>query len=137
MQLAAVRDPNTGQTVQRAKWDPCDVPIGEVSYPTFMPQGQLRIPIGNVRLAAGGWSWYPRQCRSGRCGSGNDQPLTRSRGQVVDHVGLSYPNLDAVIAHLKETGVPILQGPYKFGNTRAIMIEDLDGLGLELIEMAR
>jgi hypothetical protein len=137
MQLPSVRDPSTGQMVQRTKWDPCDVPLGDVSYPTFMPQGQLRLPIGNVRFANGGWSWYTRQCRSGRCGNGNDQPLARSGGQVVDHVGLSYPNLDAVMAHLKETGVSILQGPYRFGDTRAIMIEDLDGLGLELIEMAR
>jgi hypothetical protein len=28
-----------------------------------------------------------------------------------------------------------VRGPYKFGETRAIMIEDPDGLGLELIEM--
>jgi hypothetical protein len=39
-----------------------------------------------------------------------------------------------VIAHLKARKVPILEGPYKLGDTRAIMIEDLDGLALELIE---
>jgi hypothetical protein len=38
------------------------------------------------------------------------------------------------MARLKVTNVP-MQGPYKFGDTRAIMIEDPDGLGLELIEM--
>ena len=47
----------------------------------------------------------------------------------------AYTNLVAVMAHLKATNVPIVKGPYAFGNTRAIMIEDLDGLGLELIEM--
>ena len=41
------------------------------------------------------------------------------------------------MAHLKATGVPIVRGPYKFGDTRAILIEDLDGLGLELIEMGQ
>jgi hypothetical protein len=38
------------------------------------------------------------------------------------------------MAHLKATGVPIVEGPYAFGDTRAILIEDLDGLALELIE---
>ena len=135
MQLAPARDPKTGQMVTRERWDPCDVPVGEVSYPSFIRSGQLRIPIGNVRFANGGWSWYTRQCRFGRCGAGNDQPLSKSKGQVVDHIGLAYPNLDAVIAHLKATGVPILSGPYKLADTRAVMIEDLDGLSLELVEV--
>ncbi|HYL35580.1 MAG TPA: MBL fold metallo-hydrolase [Bryobacteraceae bacterium] len=137
MQLPPSRDSKTGEMVARERWDPCDVPIGEVGYPSFMPQGQLRIPIGTVRFANGGWAWYTRQCRDGRCGPGHDQPLTPSRGQVVDHVALAYPDLDAVIAHLKATGVPILKGPYAFGSARAIMIQDLDGLSLELIEMAQ
>ena len=92
------------------RWDPCDVPTGEVTYPTYMEQGQLRIPAGNARIANASWLWYPRQCRDGRCGPGNDQPLARSRGQVVDHVGLTYPDLDAVIAHLEARAVPILEG---------------------------
>jgi catechol-2,3-dioxygenase len=49
-------------------------------------------------------------------------------------VALTFPDLDAVIAHLKATGVPIVSGPYPFGDSRAILIEDLDGLALELIE---
>ena len=134
MQLPPVRDPKSGQMSAPERWEPCDVPIGEVGYPSFMPQGQLRIPIGTVRFANGGWAWYTRQCRDGRCGPGNDRPLAPSRGQVVDHVALAYPDLEAVIAHLKSTGVPILEGPYSFGNTRAVMIQDLDGLALELIE---
>jgi len=135
MQLSPTRDPQTGQQVTREKWEPCDVPIGEVGYPSFMPQGQLRIPIGNVRFGNGTWAWYTRQCRDGRCGAGNDKPLAKSSGLVVDHVALSYPDLDPVIAHLRATGVPIVKGPYKFGDTRAVLIEDLDGLGVELIEV--
>ncbi len=54
--------------------------------------------------------------------------------QVVNHVAVTYPDLDPVLAHLKATGVPILEGPYPFGETRAVLIEDLDGLALELIE---
>jgi catechol 2,3-dioxygenase-like lactoylglutathione lyase family enzyme len=135
MQLPAVRDAATGQMTPRAPYSPCDVPIGEVSYPSFIRAGQLRIPLGSVRFANGTWTWYTRQCRFGRCGPGNDQPLARSRGQVVDHIGLSFPNLDPVIAHLKAKGVPILEGPYPFAGTRAVMIEDLDGLALELVEV--
>ena len=135
MQLPPARDSQSGQMAPHQRWDPCEAPIGEVGYPSFMPQGQLRIPIGTVRFANGGWAWYTRQCRDGRCGPGNDQPLVPSRGQVVDHVALAYPDLDAVISHLKLRGVPILQGPYAFGATRAIMIRDLDGLSLELIEI--
>lgn len=121
-------------TLKSGKWEPCDIPVGEPSYPTYMRQGQLRIPIGNVRFANGTFPAYPRQCRDGRCGPGNDQPLTKSRGQVIDHLGFTYPDLDAVIAHLKSRKVPILEGPYKLGDARAILIEDLDGLALELIE---
>ena len=114
--------------------DPCDVELGPVSYPTFIPAGQLRQPIGVVRLANTAFAWYTRQCREGRCGADGDQPLVPSRAQVMDHVGLSYPDLDPVIAHLEAAGIPIVDGPYPFGETRALLIQDLDGLALELIE---
>ena len=42
-----------------------------------------------------------------------------------------------MLAHLAATGVQILEGPYRFGDTRAVVIEDLDGLALELIEANR
>jgi catechol 2,3-dioxygenase-like lactoylglutathione lyase family enzyme len=119
------------------RWSPCDVPTGEITYPTYMRQGQLRIPAGNARVANASWLWYPRQCRDGRCGGGNDVPLARSRGQVVDHVGLSYPSLEPVIAHLKAANIRILEGPYKFAGTRALLIEDPDGLAFELIEAGK
>ena len=54
---------------------------------------------------------------------------------MVDHIGLAYPDLNPVIAHLKAKGVPILEGPYPFAGARAVMIEDLDGLALELVEV--
>ena len=113
--------------------DPCDVERGPVSYPSFFPSGQLRQPIGSVQVANTGLVWYTRQCRDGRCGEA-DGPLVPSRGQVVDHLALSYPALDPVMAHLEAAGIPIVEGPYPFGDTRAILIEDLDGLALELIE---
>jgi catechol 2,3-dioxygenase-like lactoylglutathione lyase family enzyme len=132
-------NPNTFSSTfkfQNGKWDPCDVPTGEITFPTYMQQGQLRIPAGNARIADANWLWYPRQCRAGRCGAGNDQPLAPSRGQVVDHIGLSYPSLDPVIAHLKSKNVRI-EGPYKFGDTRAILVADVDGLAFELIDGKR
>jgi hypothetical protein len=127
----------TGSSLLDGKWTPCDVPVGERTYPTYMKQGQLRIPSGTVGIANLEWLWYPRQCQAGRCGPGNDRPLVRSRGQVVDHVGVAYPDLDVVIARLRAANVPIVQGPYTFGETRAVLIEDPDGLALELIEAKR
>jgi len=128
---------NTGLTFRDGHWDPCDVAVGEVTFPTYMQQGQLRIPAGNARIANAGWLWYPRQCRAARCGAGTDQPLQRSRGQVVDHIGLSYPSLEPVMAHLRSQNIQILEGPYRFADTRAILIEDPDGLAFELIESPR
>ena len=128
-------DPILGQTTTPPLADPCEVPVGQPGYPAFLPQGQVRSPRILVQFSGGTMLGYPRQCRDGRCGEGNDQPLVRSRGQVVDHVAFSYPDLDLVLTHLAAAGVPIVEGPYAFGETRAILIEDLDGLALELIEM--
>ena len=54
--------------------------------------------------------------------------------QVVDHIGLAYPDLDAVIAHFEARMVPILEGPNTLGETRAVLVEDPNGLAFELIE---
>ena len=134
MELPPRRDPDTGALTPRGLHYPCHVEIGDVSYPTFLPMGQLRRPIGVVRLKNAGWAWYSRQCRDGRCGPELDRPLAPSRGQVVDHVAISYPDLDPLLAHLEGAGISILEGPYSFGDTRAVLIEDLDGLALELVE---
>jgi hypothetical protein len=77
-------------------------------------------------------SFYPRQCVAGRCG--NDEPLVRSRGQALDHVAFVVENLDAMLVRLRSGGVRILDGPYPFADARAAMIEDLDGLAIELID---
>ena len=134
MELPPLRDPDTGALTPRELHDPCDVEIGDVSYASFLPMGQLRRPIASVRRADAGWMWYTRQCRDGRCGPELDRPLVPSRGQVVDHVAIAYPDLEPVLAHLEARGVPILERPYLFGESRAVLIEDLDGMTLELIE---
>jgi catechol 2,3-dioxygenase-like lactoylglutathione lyase family enzyme len=123
-----------GRLGQAEREGPCEVELGPVSYPTFIPEGQLRQPIGVVQAANAVWAWYTRQCRVGRCGQVEDRPLVPSRGQVVDHVALAYSDLDVVLAHLASRGVPVVEGPYPFGAGRAVLIEDLDGLSLELIE---
>jgi hypothetical protein len=50
----------------------------------------------------------------------------------MDHVALSVENLDAWVAKLKAENVKFLMQPYKFGATRAVMIE---GPSLEAIEL--
>lgn len=78
-------------------------------------------------------AWYARQCHRGRCDEG-DVPLARSRGQVMDHVGFTYPDLDTHVARLRREGVTILEEIHPFGDTRTAMIEDLDGLAIMLVE---
>ena len=77
MALPPQRDADTGELEPRPAYDPCDVEIGDVSYASFLPMGQLRRPIASVRLENAGWAWYTRQCRDGRCGPELDR-LPRS-----------------------------------------------------------
>jgi predicted enzyme related to lactoylglutathione lyase len=60
-----------------------------------------------------------------------------SRGQALDHVAFSVENLDALLQRLRRAGVKILEEPYTFGDTRAFMIEDPDGLAIELVQARR
>ena len=76
-------------------------------------------------------SWYPRQCVGTRCG--RDQKLVPSRGQVLDHVAFTVDDFDALFVKLEHDGVKILEPPHAFGDTRAFMIEDPDGLAIELM----
>jgi hypothetical protein len=83
------------------------------------------------------------------------QPTTASMPQL-HHVGLNsvdpetaidwYPEIwpaarrtevagfPGVQARLRLASVTIIEGPYTFGDSRAIMIEDPDGLAIALIE---
>jgi catechol 2,3-dioxygenase-like lactoylglutathione lyase family enzyme len=76
-------------------------------------------------------SWYPRQCVAKRCD--RDQKLVHSSGQALDHVAFIVDDFDAMYARLRRDGVKILEGPHAFGDTRAFMIEDPDGLAIELV----
>jgi len=131
MELPPVRD-SSGVETPRKPYAPCEMSYGEAGWPSLEPIGTIRQPSGGVRFENGSMSWYPRQCVGDRCG--RDQPLVRSRGQALDHVAFAVDSLDALVAKLRRDGVKILEGPYKFGDARAFMIEDPDGLAIELIE---
>jgi 4-hydroxyphenylpyruvate dioxygenase-like putative hemolysin len=64
-----------------------------------------------------------------------DQPLASSRGQMQDHIGLGVADLDAWIKKLRGEGVAFLDGPYKIGDTRAVMIEGPSREAIELVEV--
>jgi catechol 2,3-dioxygenase-like lactoylglutathione lyase family enzyme len=127
------RNPATREVREVPIPQPCDVAAGPASWPSMLPQGTLRNPRVTVDFKDNSFSWYARPCQGGRCGDG-DGPLVPSRGQVLDHIGLTYPDLDTHVQRLRREGVKILQGIYKWGDTRAAMIEDLDGLAIMLVE---
>jgi hypothetical protein len=52
----------------------------------------------------------------------------------LDHIGLTYPDLETHVPRLRREGVKILEEVHKWGDTRAALIEDLDGLAIMLIE---
>jgi len=131
MELPPVRD-SSGVETPRKPWAPCEASYGEAGWPSLEPIGTIRQPSGAVRFDGGSMSWYPRQCVGDRCG--RDQPLVRSRGQALDHVAFAVDSLDALMTRLRRDGVKVLEGPYTFAGARAFMIEDPDGLAIELIQ---
>ncbi len=131
MELPPVRD-SAGRETQRPPWQPCEAAHGEAGWPSLEQIGTIRQPSGSVRHGNGTMSFYPRQCVGDRCG--RDQPLVRSRGQALDHVAFTVDSLDALLVKLRRAGAKILQEPYAFGDTRAFIIEDPDGLAIELIQ---
>lgn len=111
------------------------MPLGEAGWASLEPVGTIRSPAGTVRFANGSMSWYPRQCVGTRCG--RDQPLVPSRGQALDHVAFEVDDFDARFERLRHAGVNILEPPHAFGKARAFMIEDPDGLAIEVVEKRR
>jgi catechol 2,3-dioxygenase-like lactoylglutathione lyase family enzyme len=128
------RNPETGEDLPAPPLpDPCEAPIRDPSWPSLQRQGTIRDPVARVEYQDGFIAWYARQCHRGRCDEG-DVPLVPSRGQVMDHVGFTYPDLDTHVERLRAEGVTILEEIHPFGDTRAAMIEDLDGLSIMLVE---
>lgn len=108
-------------TTQRA--GPCEVPFAAPSEPL----GVIRSPATTVRIGEINLIIYPRQ-RPG--------PLVSTRGHVVDHIAVSYPDVGAELERLRKSGVKVLEELHRFGNSdaRAAMIEGPDSINIELVE---
>jgi len=102
---------------------PCEVPFAAPSEPL----GVIRSPATTVRIGEINLIIYPRQ-RPG--------PLVSTRGHVVDHIAVSYPDVAAALERLRKSGVKVLEELHSFGNSggRAAMIEGPDSIAIELIE---
>jgi catechol 2,3-dioxygenase-like lactoylglutathione lyase family enzyme len=131
LELPPVRDA-AGVETPRRPYDPCPAPPGEAGWPSLEKIGTIRQPNAAARFDNGTMSWYPRQCVGARCGRA--QPLVPSRGQALDHLAFVVTDFDALFARLEAAGVRILERPHRFGDTRAFMIQDIDGLAVELVE---
>ena len=102
----------------------CDVPFG----PRRDPGNQIHLP--NIRLLMDDIVLfiYPNQTPERRPAA--------SRGHLLDHIALTYPDVPAALARLEAQGVKVLEGVHQFGDTdrRAAMIEGPDAVAIELVE---
>ena len=106
----------------------CKVPRGaDRTWPALNKEGMLRNPRAAVIFGDVALTWYAPQ---------GDEPLVDTRGQLYDHIAFGVGDLDAWITKLKNEGVKFLDGPYKLGDTRAVMIEGPSREALELVEVA-
>ena len=105
----------------------CKVPRGaDRTWPCLEQKGMFRTPRAAVTFGDVMLTWYPRQ---------SDRPLASPRGHLIDHIGLGIVDLDDWIDKLRAEDVVILDGPYDFGETRAVMIEGPSRELLELVEI--
>jgi catechol 2,3-dioxygenase-like lactoylglutathione lyase family enzyme len=105
----------------------CKVARGpDRSWPALEPQGAFRVPTAAVTFGDVALTWYMRQ---------GEAPLVSTRGHLYDHVALSVADLDAWTAKLRGEGVTVLEGPYRLGDTRGIMIEGPSREAIELVEV--
>ena len=103
----------------------CQVPLAEPTWLSLDRRGTVRTPAAGVVFDDVEMNWYQWAGKS---------PLASSRGQAIDHVGLSVADLDAWLAKLRRKGVTILQQPYRLGGTRAFLIEGPSRERIELVE---
>jgi catechol 2,3-dioxygenase-like lactoylglutathione lyase family enzyme len=96
------------------------------SWPALEQQGMFRVPTAAVTFADVAITWYMRQ---------GDAPLVGTRGHLYDHFALSVADLDAWIAKLHAESVTFLEGPYRLGDTRAVLIEGPSREAIELVEV--
>ncbi|HEX3864755.1 MAG TPA: VOC family protein [Stellaceae bacterium] len=107
--------------------DTCKVTRGaDRTWPALKQQGMFRTPRAGVEFGDVVLTWYANQ---------GNAPLVSSRGQMQDHIGLSVADLDAWVEKLRGEGVTFLEGPYRLGDTRAVMIEGPSREAIELVEV--
>lgn len=104
----------------------CTVMQGDPSWLSLVPQGTKRTPAGGVLFDDVEMNWYQRQ---------GSAPLASSRGQTMDHVGLSVGDLNAWYDKLRAEGVTVLGKPHKIGDTRAFIIEGPSRERIELVQL--
>ncbi len=105
----------------------CKVAKSDYSFPSVEKIGTKRQPGGGADLGGQvALNWFPAQA---------DTPLAPSRGQLFDHMAFTVTDsLDAWIAKLRAENVTFIQQAYKFGDSRAIMIEGPSRESIELVE---
>ncbi len=66
----------------------------------------------------------------------NRKTFEPTKGRVVDHIGISVPNLDEAIAWLRKEGVTVTDDPKSVagGNIKFAFIEGPDKMRIEIIE---
>jgi catechol 2,3-dioxygenase-like lactoylglutathione lyase family enzyme len=105
----------------------CQVQRGpDRTFPGLEQDGTFRTPSGGVAFGDVWLPWYMRQ---------GDQPLVSTRGNLYDHFALSVSSLDTWIDKLRNERVTFLEGPYRLGDTRAVMIEGPSQEAIELVEV--
>ena len=104
----------------------CHVPRGVLTWPSLTKGGMYRYPTAGVQFSDVSMMWYMDQ---------TDKPLVSTQGHLMDSVGLGVSDLDAWVAKLKAEKVTFLKGPFKIGDTRAVMIEGPSHEALELVEV--
>ena len=104
----------------------------------FLPPSRSRLSRVTWTLAlaaAGACSGGPTGSEPpSEVGDGGPSAAVALPAPGFHHIHVNSVDPDPVLAHLESRGVPILEGPYPFGETRAVLIEDLDGMAIELIE---
>lgn len=106
----------------------CKVPrSSDKSWPALAKDGMYRRPRAGVLFDDVALNWYANP---------GTRPLSGSRGQLYDHIGLSVPSLDPWITKLRAEKVKFLvEHPYRLGESRAIMIQGPSREAIELIEV--
>jgi hypothetical protein len=105
----------------------CRVERGaDQTWPALNREGMFRTPRAGVEFGDVVLTWYANQ---------GDRRLVSSRGQMQDHIGLGVTDLDAWVDKLKGEGVALVDGPYRLGDTRAVMIEGPSREAIELVEV--